>query len=89
VYVGGVPDYGYDGEGLKISDITPNSPAQKAGLKAEDIIIQFGETTIKNIYDYTGVLSKYKPDDVVTLVVKRGAETITLPLTLGTKRDVH
>src|SRR6185503_18893696 len=32
VYVGGVPDYGYDGEGLKISDVTPDSPAHKAGL---------------------------------------------------------
>ncbi len=89
VYVGGVPDYGYDGEGLKISDITPNSPAQRAGLKAEDIIVKFGETPIKNIYDYTGVLSKYKPDDVVQLVVKRSGEMITLPLTLAAKKDVH
>lgn len=89
VYVGGVPDYGYDGEGLKISDITPNSPAQKAGLKAEDIIIKFGDTQIKNIYDYTGVLSKYVPNDVVDVVVRRGSETLTIPLTLGTKKDVH
>lgn len=89
VYVGGVPDYGYDGEGLKISDVTPNSPAQKAGLKTDDIIIKFGETTIKNIYDYTGVLSKYKPDDVVELVIKRGGETVTLPLKLAARSGAH
>lgn len=89
VYVGGVPDYGYDGEGLKISDVTPNSPAQKAGLRAEDIIIKFGETPIRNIYDYTGALSKYKPDDVVNVIVKRGSETLIISLTLGTRSNAH
>lgn len=89
VYVGGVPDYGYDGEGLKISDITAGSPADKAGLKADDIVIQFADITIKNIYDYTGALGKFKPDDVVDFRVKRGKEVITVAVKLGKRSNAH
>ena len=89
VYVGGVPDYGYDGEGLKISEITPGSPADKAGLKAEDIVIKFADINIKNIYDYTNALGKFKPDDVVNFEVKRGKETLTIPVKLGVRSSPH
>jgi aminopeptidase YwaD len=89
VYVGGVPDYGYDGEGLKISDITPGSPADKAGLKAEDIVIKFANIEIKNIYDYTGALGKFKPDDIVDFRVKRGKDTLTIAVKLGKRGDAH
>lgn len=89
VYVGGTPDYGYDGVGLKISDIAPNSPAEKAGLKAEDIVIKFGAVEIKNIYDYTGQMSKYKPGDVVDFIVKRAGKDIVIPVTLGTRSGAH
>jgi aminopeptidase YwaD len=89
VYVGGVPDYGYDGVGLKISDITPGSPADKAGLKGDDIVIKFADIDIKNIYDYTGALGKFKPDDVVDFKVKRGKEIITIPVKLGARHDAH
>jgi len=89
VYVGGVPDYGYDGEGLKISDITPGSPAAKAGLKAEDIVIKFADIEIKNIYDYTAALGKFKPDDIVDFKVKRGKEILVIAVKLGTRSSAH
>jgi len=89
VYVGGVPDYGYDGEGLKISDITAGSPADKAGLKAEDIVIKFADIDIKNIYDYTGALGKFKPDDIVDFRVKRGKNVLTIPVKLGKRGEAH
>jgi len=89
VYVGGVPDYGFDGTGVKISMITPNSPADKAGLKAEDIITKFGTFEIKNIYDYTNALSKHKPGDVVDVTVQRNGAALTLPVTLGSRSQGH
>jgi hypothetical protein len=89
VWVGGTPDYGYDGEGLKISDVAPNSPAEKAGLKAEDVVIKFGDTQIKNIYDYTGQLSKYKVGDIVNFVVKRAGKDVVIPVTLGSRPNSH
>ena len=89
VYVGGIPDYGYDGPGLKLSDISHGSPAEKAGLKADDVIMKFGDKEIKDIYSYTNCLSEHKPNDVVDFVVKRGKETIILSVTLGTRGDAH
>ncbi len=89
VYVGGVPDYGYDGVGLKISDVTPGSPAAKAGLLGEDIILKFGDMDIKNIYDYTNALSNHKPGDKVTAMVKRGKDTISVAIELGSRAGMH
>ncbi len=89
VYVGGVPDYGYDGEGLKISDVTPGSPAAKAGLLAEDIIVKFGELQIKNIYDYTNALSSLHPGDKIIALIKRGKNTIEVPIELGSRAGMH
>ena len=62
-----------------------HSPAEKAGFKAMDVIVDFGGKKIKNIYDYTDALSKHKPGDVVDVVLDRGGIQITLPVTLGTR----
>ena len=83
VYVGGVPDYGYDGDGLRISEIRENSPAQLAKLQKGDIVIQFDEMTIKNIYDYTNALAKHHPGDLVKFKVKRGDGVVEVPVVLG------
>ncbi|HEX2786554.1 MAG TPA: M20/M25/M40 family metallo-hydrolase [Ignavibacteria bacterium] len=82
VTVGTIPDYGFTGEGLKITGVREGSPGAKAGLLAGDVIIKFGETSIKNIYDYTNVLGKYNPDDEVDIIVKRGEQELTLHVKL-------
>ena len=78
VSLGVVPDYAEDIAGLKISGTRPGSAAEKAGLKADDIIIKFGKKEIKNIYDFTAVLGEYKPGDEVVIVVKRGTQEVSL-----------
>jgi aminopeptidase YwaD len=82
VTVGTIPDYGFTGEGLRITGVREGSPGAKAGLLAGDVIIKFGDTSIKNIYDYTNVLGKYNPDDEVDIVVKRGEQEITMKIKL-------
>lgn len=85
VYVGTIPDYAYQGEGLKITGASEGSPAKKAGLQAGDIILKFGEKKIGNIYDYVYALKTLVPGDVVTTVVKRGDKEITTTITVGAK----
>jgi hypothetical protein len=89
VYVGGVPDYGYDGEGVRISETTEGSPAERAGLKKGDVLVEFDGMKIHNIYDYTDALGKHKPDDLVRIVVQRKGAGVTLPLTLGRRPASH
>jgi hypothetical protein len=85
VYVGTIPDYAYSEEGLKITGVNEGSPAQKSGLKASDIILQFGTKKITNIYDYVYALKEHVPGDIVELKVKRDEENITLTLELGAR----
>lgn len=77
VTFGILPDFGDDEKGLRISGTRPGSPAEKAGLKTNDIIIKFGGKTVKNIYDLTSLLGDYKPGDEVEVVVIRGEETLS------------
>jgi aminopeptidase YwaD len=78
VYFGSIPDYAAQVEGVQLNGVREKSPAAKAGLRAGDIVIKFGDTTVKSIQDYTLALQNYKPGDEVDVVVRRGAEKITL-----------
>lgn len=81
VTLGTVPDYAYGGEGMKLSGVREEGPAKRAGLQAEDIILKLGSVSIKNIYDYMYALEELKAGEETTVVVKRGAEQLTLPIT--------
>jgi predicted metalloprotease with PDZ domain len=87
VYFGSVPDYAATVEGVQLNGVREGSPAEKAGLKAGDIIIRFGDKTIKNIYDYTYALQDHRPGDLVDVVVKRGGEQVTLKVTLTARPE--
>ncbi len=87
VYFGSVPDYAAMVEGVQLNGVREGSPAEKAGLKAGDIIIKFGDRTIKNIYDYTYALQDHKPGDTVAIVVRRGTETLTLTAHLTARSE--
>ena len=87
VYFGSVPDYAAQVEGVQLNGVREGSPAAKAGLKPGDIIIKFGDTTVKSVQDYTIALGNYKPGDMVDVVVKRGSETLTLHARLAARRE--
>ena len=85
-YFGSVPDFGQVENGVRFSDVRPGSPAAKAGLKAGDVLIQFGDKQIKNLYDFTDALRRSKVGDVVEVKVLRGQETITVSVKLEQRR---
>lgn len=87
VYFGTVPDYAAMVEGVQLNGVREGSPAEKAGLKAGDIIVKFGDREIKNVYDYTYALQDHKPGDKVDVVVQRGAERLTLHVTLAARQE--
>jgi aminopeptidase YwaD len=82
VTMGTIPDFGEQVEGMKISGVRPGGPAAVAGMIGGDIIIKFGKTEIKNLYDFTYALGECKPGDEVDVVIKRGAETKTVKVKL-------
>jgi S1-C subfamily serine protease len=81
--VGTIPDYAAAVEGMKISGVRQDSPAEKAGLQSGDIIIKFGKFDIKNIYDYTYALGEFSPGQEVQVTVKRGEQVLALVVKLA------
>ena len=70
VYLGTIPDYSQEGvKGVKFSGVAKDSPAEKAGIKSGDIIVEFDGTKIENMYDYVFALQSAKPDVEVKVIV--------------------
>ncbi len=83
VYFGSVPDMGAGtGKGMHLSGVTPGSPADKAGIKTGDIIIELGGTPIADLYEYTDALRSHKPGDSVKVVVLRAGQRLELTAVL-------
>jgi Zn-dependent M28 family amino/carboxypeptidase len=76
VTLGVMPDYATSGEGMRVDAVLDDRPADKAGIKDGDVIIQMGEMKIGNIYDYMEGLSKFKTGEKTIVKVKRGNEII-------------
>jgi Tol biopolymer transport system component len=76
VYLGTIPDYATEVQGVKLSGTRGGSPADKAGLKGGDIIVEFGGQKVANIYDYTYALDAAKIGQPVKVVVKRGEQRV-------------
>ena len=86
VYLGTVPDYAQgDIKGVKLSGVSSDGPAAKAGVKGGDVIIGLGGKEVLNIYDYTSVLAELKVGQETTIKVQRGNEELTLKLVPGSR----
>ena len=85
-YFGSIPDFGQNENGVKFSDVKPNSPAAKAGFKAGDVLIGFGDKPIKNLYDFTDALRRSKVGDVVDVTVMRDGKPVTAKVTLEQRK---
>lgn len=81
VTLGIMPDYTWEGEGVRVDGVTDGKPAFKAGLLKGDIIIGLGDLTVKNIQDYMKGLSLHSKGDSTQVKVKRGTEEKTMPVT--------
>jgi C-terminal processing protease CtpA/Prc len=82
VSTGSMPDFAYAGEGVRIADISPDSPAAKAGLQAGDIIIQLGEHKVTNLREYSQALASFNPGDETTLLYLRDGKQASTKITL-------
>lgn len=84
VYLGSIPDMGAAGvKGVRLSGVRAASPADLAGMKEGDVIVDFDGKPVKDLYEYSSALYSHKAGDVVKIAVMRGAERLTLTVTLG------
>lgn len=84
-YLGTVPDYVENIKGVKLSGASKGGPADKAGVKAGDIIVELAGRKIENIYDYTYAIEALKIGQKVKVVVLRGGKRVTLEVVPGSR----
>lgn len=68
--------------GAYVAKVTPGGPAEKAGIRAGDIITKINGQEIKNSLRLTRELFKYKPGDTVTVTIFRENKTLDVSLVL-------
>lgn len=85
-YFGSIPDFGSEGSGYAISGAAPGSPADEAGLKGGDRIVEFGGQKIDSLDDFDLALRKFSAGDQVEVVVERDDQREKLTVTLGQPR---
>jgi S1-C subfamily serine protease len=76
VSLGIMPDYTWSGTGVRADGVTEGRPAQKAGIKAGDIILQLGDYPINTLENYMQALAKFKKGDKTKVKYKRGNDTV-------------
>lgn len=76
VTLGVLPDYSYSGKGLRIDGVSDDRPAQKAGLKAGDVITALGSYPVNDIQTYMKALSNYKKGEKTIISFERGNESL-------------
>ena len=78
-YLGTVPDYAKgDIKGVALGGVTKGAPAEKAGMRAGDIIIELAGKKIENIYDYTFAIEALKIGESIKAKVQRGSEVVEM-----------
>ncbi len=82
VSFGSVPDYAFESRGVRFEDIRDGSAAAAAGVKAGDVLVEWGGKEVENVQHWTGFLREHKPGDKVEITVLRGEERVTLEVEL-------
>ncbi len=71
-----------DGKGVLVSEVVEDSPAEKAGLKAGDIITKVDDQNIENAGDLTMTIRSYEPETKISISVIRNGKKKKLKATL-------
>ncbi len=77
-------DEGQMGKGVLVTGVRPGTPAEKGGLKVDDLITHVDGKPVPNLDAYDAV-AKRPPNTSITLTIVRSGRTQALPVTLGTR----
>jgi aminopeptidase YwaD len=86
-YFGSVPDFASQGDdGVRLTGVRPGSPAERAGLREGDVVVQMAGVRIKNLHDLVYVLRSKRAGDTVEVVFRRDGQEHRATATLERRR---
>tara|TARA_B100001758_G_C18339836_1_gene573719 strand:+ start:78 stop:1298 length:1221 start_codon:yes stop_codon:yes gene_type:complete len=80
VTLGVMPDYLFEGKGMRIDGISKGKTAEKFGILKGDIVIKIGEFDVNDMMSYMQALSKFNKGDNATVKLNRDSKVITLKI---------
>ncbi len=80
VSLGIMPDYTFSGNGVRADGISEGKTAEKAGIKAGDVIVQIGDFKVTDVQGYMQALGKFNKGDATKVFVKRGTQDIVFDI---------
>lgn len=80
VTLGVLPDYMFDGEGMRIDGVTEGRPASKAGLKTGDVVVRLGEVKVVDMMSYMKALGSFEKGSKTQVSYLRDGQTFTAPI---------
>ena len=80
-YLGTVPDYATDAAGMAIATVVDGGPAQRAGLRGGDVVVELAGRPVRNVYDYTYAIEAMRPGETVAMTVLREGRRVELEIT--------
>jgi aminopeptidase N len=69
-----VPDFAFQGPGVKASGLVPGSPAEQAGMQAGDVLLEMGGTPLASLSAYSDVLKTLAPGQSVPVVFEHAGK---------------
>ena len=85
VTTGIMPDFAFNGKGVKVASVREGSGAEKGGLEEGDVIIKLGRTKTEDLRTYSNALKVFKPGDAVFVTYIRNDRQFTTRLILDAK----
>lgn len=74
-------------QGVLVVQVMENSPAEKAKLQENDVILKFDNVSVTSDAELVSLIHSHVPGDVVTLLVNRSGKEITLTVKLGSSTE--
>ncbi|MFT7331359.1 MAG: hypothetical protein ACI848_001437 [Roseivirga sp.] len=81
VTLGVIPDYLFDGKGMRIDGVTDDRPAHKAGIKKGDVVVKMGSIKIVDMMSYMKGLSQFEKGNTTTVKVLREGKIVETEVT--------
>jgi len=82
VSFGTVPDFAYQGQGIRVDSVVPDSPAAKAGIQKGDVITAIDGKPVTDLGGFSALLKEYAPGDRVTAQGQRDGSPFSMDLEL-------
>jgi hypothetical protein len=82
VSFGTMPDFGFEGPGVKVEAVVPGSPAEKGGVRPGDVVLKLDGKEVANLRDFSEKLKGRQPGQVVRATLRRDGKEVEVDVTL-------